>query len=151
MIKTFALFISAISAKKSENPHPVRMGNHFLQNQDSFGLVGICIEEDLKWHKHIISIASSAAKKLGFLFRARKYFSSVNLYTLYVSQIRPSLEYCSHIWGESPTSTLSILDSIQKRAIWLINNAALSAKITTQTCSWKLVSLLQIFSPILFE
>nr|CAH7739157.1 unnamed protein product [Callosobruchus chinensis] len=41
-------------------------------------------------------IATAAGKKLGYLFRARKYFSPSNLLTLYKVQTRPSLDYCSH-------------------------------------------------------
>ena len=33
----------------------------------SFELVGVAFEHDLSWHGHITSIATSAAKKLGFL------------------------------------------------------------------------------------
>nr|CAH7720342.1 unnamed protein product [Callosobruchus chinensis] len=65
-------------------------------------------------------------KKLGYLFRARKYFSPSNLLTLYKAQIRPRLEYCSHIWGAAAPTTLSILDTVQRRAIRLIGDPALT-------------------------
>lgn len=42
----------------------------------------------------------SAAKKLGFPFSPRKYFSPVNLFSPCKSQARSDLEYCSHIWGK---------------------------------------------------
>nr|CAH7726212.1 unnamed protein product [Callosobruchus chinensis] len=45
---------------------------------------------------------------------------------LYKAQIRPSLEYCSHIWGAVTLTTLSILDAVQRRAIRLIGNLALT-------------------------
>nr|CAH7731126.1 unnamed protein product [Callosobruchus chinensis] len=78
------------------------------------------------WHEHVSSIATAAGKKLGYLFRARKYFSPSNLLTLYKTQTRPSLEYCSHIWGAPAPTTLSILDAVQKRAIRLIGDPALT-------------------------
>nr|CAH7764864.1 unnamed protein product [Callosobruchus chinensis] len=78
------------------------------------------------WHEHVSSIATAAGKKLGYLFRARKYFSPSNLLTLYKAQIRPSLEYCSHIWGAAAPTTLSILDAVQRRAIRLIGDLALT-------------------------
>nr|CAH7732243.1 unnamed protein product [Callosobruchus chinensis] len=78
------------------------------------------------WHEHVSSIATAAGKKLGYLFRARKYFSPSNLLTLYKAQIRPSLEYCSHIWGAAAPTTLSILDTVQRRAIRLIGDPALT-------------------------
>nr|CAH7743829.1 unnamed protein product [Callosobruchus chinensis] len=42
-----------------------------------------------------------------------------NLLTLYKAQVRPSLEYCSYIWGAAAPTTLSILDVVQRRAIRL--------------------------------
>nr|CAH7741844.1 unnamed protein product [Callosobruchus chinensis] len=78
------------------------------------------------WHEHVSSIAAAAGKKLGYLFRARKYFSPSNLLTLYKAQIRPSLKYCSHIWGAAAPTTLSILDAVQRRAIRLIGDPALA-------------------------
>nr|CAH7763357.1 unnamed protein product [Callosobruchus chinensis] len=78
------------------------------------------------WHEHVSSIATAAGKKLGYLFRARKYFSPSNLLTLYKAQIRPSLEYCSHIWGAAAPTTLSILDAVQRMAIRLIGDPALT-------------------------
>nr|CAH7763461.1 unnamed protein product [Callosobruchus chinensis] len=57
---------------------------------------------------------------------ARKYFSPSNLLTLYKAQIRPSLEYCSHIWGAAAPTTLFILDAVQRRAIRVIGDPALT-------------------------
>nr|CAH7723706.1 unnamed protein product [Callosobruchus chinensis] len=70
--------------------------------------------------------ATAAGKKLGYLFRARKFFSPSNLFTLYEAQIKTSLKYCSHIWGGAASYTLSILDAAQKRAIRLIGDPALT-------------------------
>nr|CAH7756403.1 unnamed protein product [Callosobruchus chinensis] len=56
--------------------------------------------------------------------KARKYFSPSNLLTLYEAQI--SLEYCSHICGAPAPTTLSVLDAVQKRAIRLIGDPALT-------------------------
>nr|CAH7718999.1 unnamed protein product [Callosobruchus chinensis] len=78
------------------------------------------------WHEYVSSIATAAGKKLRYLFRARKYFSPPNLLTLYKAQISPSLEYCSHIWGAAATTTLSILDAVERRAIRLIGDLALT-------------------------
>nr|CAH7741806.1 unnamed protein product [Callosobruchus chinensis] len=39
---------------------------------------------------------------------------------------KPSLEYCSHIWGAAAPTTLSILDAVQRRAIRLIGHPALT-------------------------
>ena len=41
--------------------------------------------------------------------------------SIYKSHIRPSLKYCSHVWGGAPNSTLCLLDKVQYKAICLIN------------------------------
>nr|CAH7731364.1 unnamed protein product [Callosobruchus chinensis] len=60
--------------------------------------------------------------------------------TLYKAQIRPSLEYCSHIWGAAAPTALSILDAVQRRAIRLIGDPALTAIssrfLTGAACCW---------------
>nr|CAH7754339.1 unnamed protein product [Callosobruchus chinensis] len=71
-------------------------------------------------------MATAGWEKLGYLFRARKYFSPSNLLTLYKAQIGPSLEYCSHIWRAAAPTTFSILDAVQRRAIRLIADPALT-------------------------
>nr|CAH7714804.1 unnamed protein product [Callosobruchus chinensis] len=38
--------------------------------------------------------------------------------------MRPSLEYCSHIWGAAAPTILSIFDAVQRRAIRLIGDPA---------------------------
>nr|CAH7738721.1 unnamed protein product [Callosobruchus chinensis] len=40
--------------------------------------------------------------------------------------MRPSLDYCSHIWGAAAPTTLSILDAVQRREIRLIGEPALT-------------------------
>nr|CAH7740219.1 unnamed protein product [Callosobruchus chinensis] len=103
------------------------------------------------WHEHVSSIATAAGKKLGYRFRARKYFSPSNLLTLYKAQIRPSLEYCSHIWGAAAPTTLSILDAVQRRAIRLIGDPALTCHLQPLShhyrysngfCSSELISII---------
>nr|CAH7728074.1 unnamed protein product [Callosobruchus chinensis] len=91
-----------LSNKRCPSEHLVPMNNEALPRSHSFKLLGVNISENMIWHEHVSSIATAAGKKLGYLFRARKYFSPSNLLTLYKAQIRPSLEYCSHIYGELP-------------------------------------------------
>lgn len=56
---------------------------------------------DLKW---------TSNKEMGFLFRAKKYLSSTNLYTFCISQLRLILESCCHNWeGQYPHMVLGIL------------------------------------------
>ena len=96
--------------------------SHKLDISSSITQLGLSISSNLTWKPHINSIAKHTSQKLGFLSRARGYFSPSQLLNIYKSQIRPSLEYCSHVWGGAPKSSLHLLDRVHSEAIRLINN-----------------------------
>ena len=102
------------------------MNGDKLDTSASFTQLGLSLSSNLTWKTHIHSLAKHASQKLGFLARARGFFSTPHLLTIYKSQIRPSLEYCSHVWGGAPKSTLCFLDKVQSKAIRLINNPNLT-------------------------
>nr|CAH7768511.1 unnamed protein product [Callosobruchus chinensis] len=134
------------------------MNNQALPRNRSFKLLRVNTTENMIWHeqRRIITVGSlggmrnmllsalraipgchvtahilAARMQKAVILGARKYFSPCNLLTLYEGQIRPSLEYCSRIWGAGALTTLSILDAVQKRAIRLIGHPALTEY---QTC-----------------
>ena len=115
-----------------------------LDISSSFTQLGPFISSSLAWKHHIHSIAKHASQKLGFLSRARGYFSPPQLLTIYKSQIRPSHEYCSHIWGGAPKFFLHLLDKVQSKATRLINNPNLSNSLQSLSHR-RLVADLSIF------
>ena len=102
------------------------MNGDELDTSTSFTQLGLSLSSNLIWKTHIHFLAKHASQRLGFLARARGCFSSSHLLSIYKSQIRPSLEYCSHVWGGAPKSTLFLLDKVQSKAIRLINNPNLT-------------------------
>ena len=120
------------------------MNGDELETSTSFTQLGLSLSSNLTWKTHIHSIAKHASQKLGFLARARGFFSSSHLLSIYKSQIRPSLEYCSHVWGGASKSTLRLLDKIQSKAIRLINNPNLTKSLQPLSHG-RLVGYLSIF------
>ena len=64
-------------------------------------LLGLKIIPNLKWGIYMQSIAKDAARMVGSFYRARKFLTPAAILYLYKSQIRPKIEYCSHIWAGS--------------------------------------------------
>ena len=93
----------------------------------------------LQIKSNIVQIAKSASKKLGVLFRCKQYFSAAQLFKLYTGFIRPCLEYCSHIWGSSPYT--SLLDRIESKAIRLIGDPSLTSTLDPLSLRRKMASL----------
>ena len=110
----------------------------------TFRLLSLSLVFHLSWKTHIHSTAKHASQKLGFLSRARGFFPPSQLLTIHKSQIRPSLEYCSHVWGGAPRSSLHLLDKVQSKAIRLINNPSLTKSLQSLS-HHRLVADLSIF------
>ena len=115
-----------ISRKHHQDFPSVFLNGHKLDISPSFTQLGLSVSSNLTWKTHINSIAKHASQKRGFLSRARGYFSLSQLLTIYKSQIHPSLEYCSHVWGGAPKSSLHPLDRVQSIAIRLVSNPNLT-------------------------
>ena len=122
------------------------MSGHELDISSSFTQLGLSVSSNLSWKTHIHSTAKHASQKFGFLSKARGFFSPSQLLTIYKSQIRPSLEYCSHIWGGAPRSSLHLLNKVQSKAIRPINNSSLTKSLQSLSLSHRrLVADLSIF------
>ena len=93
---------------------------------DKISMLGVTLGSDHSWSDPISTTAKAAARKLGLLFRSRRYFTPSQLLTLYKAQIRPCLEYGSHLWRGASKHSLATLDAIQKRSIKLIGDPALT-------------------------
>nr|CAI5825744.1 unnamed protein product [Callosobruchus analis] len=63
----------------------------------SVKLLGTNITNNMSLRDNVATINKTASQKLGVLFRCRKLYTPEQLLLLYKTQIRPSLEYCSHI------------------------------------------------------
>ena len=133
-----------MSRKHHQDFLPVFMNGHKLDISSSITQLGLSISSNLTWNPQIKSIAKQASQKLGYLSRARGYFSPSQLLTIYKSQIRPSLKYCTHIWGGAPKSSLHLFDRIQSKAIRLINNQNLTNSLQSLSHR-RLVADLSIF------
>ena len=134
---------AVISCKRNQNFPPVLMNGDELDTSASFTQLGFSLSSNLTWKTHIHSLAKHASQRLGFLARACGFVSSSHL-SIYKSQICPSLEYCSHVWGGSPKSILCLLDKVQSTAIHLINNPNLTKSLQPLS-PCRLVGHLSIF------
>ena len=97
---------------------------------DGLDILGMQLQNDLNWDKHIFEIAKKAAQSIGLLKRCKKYFTPSDLRNIYISYIRPKMEYNSHIWAGASQSALQYLDRIQERAKRLIGDDEVSSSLS---------------------
>ena len=92
------LFISR--KRTSSIPPPcLNIGNLPLARVSKYKYLGITITADLMWSTHITNICNKTRRLIGLLYRRFYKFSSCStMLRLYVSFIRPHLEYAAAAW-----------------------------------------------------
>ena len=89
-----------------------------LQKVDTYKYLGLLVSSDLSWSEHIDSICSKARRLLGILYR--RFYTHSNsdaLFQLYLSLVRPHLEYGSSVWSPYRTGEIKALEDVQKFAL----------------------------------
>ena len=86
-----------------------------LEKVDNYKHLGIWITSTLSWSKQVTEVCRKARQKVGILFR--KYYqhaSTSTLLQLYLSCIRPDLEYAVAVWSPHQKCLINSLESVQK-------------------------------------
>ena len=107
-----------VSRRKTvSTPSSLLLEGHSLERVEMFKYLGVLLSHDLSWGEHVQAICSKARKILGLLYR-RFYNNtpSSTLLQLYISLVRPHLDYASAIWSPYLTKDKIELENIQKFA-----------------------------------
>ena len=102
-------------------PH-LKIDDQQLELVTSHKVLGLVIQNNLKWNNHIEYIVTKASKRLQILRLLRRGSVEINdLITTYIALIRSLLEYSCVVWHHAlPSYLLQELERIQKRALKII-------------------------------
>ena len=96
----------------------LNLNNTPLEKVNEYIYLGIWLTADLNWGKHIEYIHSKARKKVGALYRQFYKYSSTNtMLKIYLTCIRPDMEYAVQVWSPYQKGHINTLESIQKFAL----------------------------------
>ena len=101
--------VSMIISRKAEPPvHPLlTMNNTVISVAQTHKHLGLTLSSSCTWADHIGNICEQAWTRLN-LMRALKFrVSRKSLEQIYISFIRPLLEYCDSVWDNSSTEAKS--------------------------------------------
>ena len=93
--KTDAMVISNLA--QHNNLH-IHFSNNLLEFVDSHKHLGITFSANCKWTVHITVIIASASRQLNMLRKLKFRLDRFILNRLYLTYIRPVLEYASEVW-----------------------------------------------------
>ncbi len=94
------------------------MNNDTLEYVTSDKLLGVTVDHNLSWEKHITTIVSTINRKLALLRRIKRYMPLSTRKLFFNTQILPHIDYSAIIWGSSPHTQNLLL--AQKRAAYVI-------------------------------
>ena len=108
--------VLSITQKQKSIKFTYKLHGHSLEKTDSTKHLGITLQSNLKWDKHINNITSKANQTLGFLRRNLKVTSQKIKDHAYKALVRPKLEYSSCVWDPPTTNQINQLEKVQRRA-----------------------------------
>ena len=119
--KCIVLLIDFTKKQESRNVK-LTINNEELPVKNETKLLGVQMNSKGNWDTHIPYIVTNASKRI-FMLRRLKYFGFTkdDLILIYISYIRPLLEYSSQLWSSSITqSQIKSIISVEKRCLGII-------------------------------
>ena len=118
---------------------PIFMSNQQISEVQFHKHLGIFLSNDCTWHKHIEYIKGKAWKRINVMRRLKFQLDRKSLEKIYLSFIRPILEYGNEIWANCTQYEKDELEQIQLEAARIATGAT------------KLISINNLYSEIGWE
>ena len=120
--KTHSMLFTLNNRLKNYKPN-IKINDTEIESLNSTTFLGVVIDQNFTWSKHISHLANKISKAVGIIKKASHAFNKATLRMLFYSFIQPYFNYCLLIWGNAADIHLNKLILLQKRAIRLISNA----------------------------
>lgn len=103
--------------------NPVFIANNALEHVSHAKFLGINIDDQLNWKRHISFVSNKIAKNIGVIRRIRHVLSSKILLNLYYTMIYPFISYGNIVWASTYETNLKVIFLLQKRFVRMVTNS----------------------------
>ena len=86
-----------------------------LESVNVYRDLGVMVDVSLRFHHHVKSIAGKAGSLMNCLLRTTVCRSAESMTKLFVSHIKPLMEYASTVWSTGFLGDLRLLEGVQRR------------------------------------
>ena len=108
--------IMRITHKRDDSKPSYSFCGKVLSQVNSTKNVGITVCSDLSWSHHVSATVSKANKVLVLIKRTVGTTNPATFSTLYISLVRPILEYAIPVWSPYLVKDIMALEKVQRRA-----------------------------------
>ena len=105
----------------------IKISNTSIERVYTTKFLGIHIDSQLSWKKHIDFTCKKLSKCVAIISKARKKLDRPSLNMLYYSFAYPYFMYCNHAWGNNHPTNLEKLVLVQKKLVRIITNSPFRA------------------------
>ena len=96
------------------------MGDRKLEVTEGERDLGVLIDRELEFGKHIKAIVGKANSILGLIRVSFACMNKTMFLNLYPALVRPLLEYCVQVWSPYKKKHIKLLEGVQRRATKLV-------------------------------
>ena len=107
--------------------------------------LGVFLDSNLNWKKHIEYVSKKISKSIGILCKARKLLNKPTLVNLYYTFVYPYYIYGIQVWGGTYPTNLQKLVLLQKKAIRIITCSKYMASTQNLFTQYKLLRFPEIY------
>jgi hypothetical protein len=98
--------------------------SHNIKQITNKNVLGIILDEELKWRVHIDAQCKNISKSIALLRCAKSFVNLETLITMYNSLVLPHFTYCSTVWSYDSSIHNNKLYKMQKRAARVITGSS---------------------------
>ena len=115
---------SAIRVTRAKNPisSSYTLKGHALQMEDSTRYLGVELQSNMSWNRHMDQAVKKANSTLGFIRRNLRVSNEQTKSSAYFSMVRPIVEYCSTVWNPYTTEYIKKVEMVLRRAARYVTN-----------------------------
>ena len=119
--KTEAMLFGTVARLKNVDRFQIQVHRHTtIRRVFEFSYLGIVFDEQVNWNTHMKYVLGKAGKRIGMLGRIRKNLNVHCANTIYVSFVRPVLDYCDFVYNCCGEMNNNSLEKLQRRAVWIV-------------------------------
>ena len=113
-----------VSRKNNRNMHPPLIMNAVTINEvQHHKHLGVILSNDGTWHEHINLITSKAWQKIYVMRKLKFMLDRDSLNKIYISFVRPTLEYANIVWDNCTQYETNAIERIQIEAARIVTGA----------------------------
>ena len=101
------------------------LNNTTLERVNYIEFLGVILDENINWNRHIELVESKISKNIGILYRTSLYLNKESLKSIYFSFINSYISYCNIAWASTSKTKLTRIFNMQKHALRIIYNKSI--------------------------